>query len=186
MAYLVQSTTVDVERKAGINQILSGLQVIFCNSWVSAGKPLSELFLNLMSGHLSWVSHWPSPAFSASDWLMEGELISGDSIMSAINCSPLLASQTPWRTTGVVRKPHSLFKVLIQTTREYQTLCHLFKSDWVCYLVLKWMSWKLILYKIWLRYDSFKVTTRNESSKSEWGYLSAHVSVEYNLLSWPC
>ena len=46
MAYLVQSTTVDVERKAGINQILSGLQVIFCNSWVSAGKPLSDLFLS--------------------------------------------------------------------------------------------------------------------------------------------
>ena len=143
-------------------------------------------FFNLMSGHLSWVSHWPSPAFSASDWLMEGELISGDSIMSAINCSPLLASQTPWRTTGVVRKPHSLFKVLFQITWEYQTLSHLFRSDCVCSLVLKWMSWKLILYKIWLRYDSFKVTTRNESSKSEWGYLSAHVSVEYNLLSWPC
>ena len=41
-------------------------------------------FLYLMSGHLSWVSHWPRPAFLASDWLMAGELISGDSIM----CQP--------------------------------------------------------------------------------------------------
>ena len=63
-----------MQRKCCYKSDAIRIRVIFCNSWVSAGKPL--LLYNLMSGH-HWKldSYWSWPSLPASDWLVSGHLI---------------------------------------------------------------------------------------------------------------
>ena len=86
-----------MERKCYYKSDVITILVIFCNSWVSAGKPL--LLYNLMSGH-HWKldSHWSGPSLPASDWLVSSHLISVTPSCHHKLLPTAGGCQTPWRT----------------------------------------------------------------------------------------
>ena len=86
-----------MERKCCYKSDLINIQVIFCNSWVTTGKPPPRFLYNLMSGHRELDFSLALASFP-SLWLANNmSAYLRDSIMSPINCSPLRVSQTPWR-----------------------------------------------------------------------------------------
>ena len=92
-----KSTTVVMERICWYKSDLINIQVIFCNSWVTTGKPPPKFLYNLMSGHQELDF---SLALASFPGLWLADMMSAylrNSIMSPINCSPLRVSQTPWR-----------------------------------------------------------------------------------------
>ena len=61
---------------AGINQILSTSKSSFATHGWRLESPRPSFFIIWCQVTRSWISHWPRPAFLASDWLTWCQLIS--------------------------------------------------------------------------------------------------------------